>query len=643
MGFNKIAEAFVEIKGDKGKFSATIRQGKRETSNFAKSATKSLKRVSIGLAAIATAATVAAVAIGVKLTRAIIRAGQATISAAVKYDKLNRGLVAVTGSVAEANKQLIRLRKVAELPGLSFEAAIRGSINLQAADLSAQMAERSLTAFGNAIVTMGGGVPELQRVNLQLAQMAARSSGFGEEIRTLRAIVPQIGPILRKAFDGKALEEVSITGKELLEVIVSGLEDIPKATGGVANALDNLKIEFDLLKAAIGKTMLGIVEDTANSLASVLKKIAAMIPEWGKYKDQVSKTFADLIPIVAKETASMMTSMMKIVLASARLIWEPIKFSFFTMMNSLTTEAALGFAKLLKKMGVGTEEGFQKAVAAVREADKEIQDNIEKTFEEGFTNAMKKALAALEVEGPKIASSWERMLAAIASAFDRIKIEEAIAETVKKTTAVLEAIDPAKLKFLIFEPDDPKKLDAVLKDSEKRIISFRDMIDKEMKDRQGRSLANFQEMLREQERAAQDFADAIRPAFENMFIDFFSGNTKNLWQNFFSDLKRIAIRELASIFAIQLLKGLLTGGTSLAATGLGASLSALAPQSIDPTSRAIGGAVSRGARAVGNFLEGGTIIVNDQDLSNFDVQRMTKQVEQGIGPALRQAAADGIQ
>ena len=116
----KIADAFVEIEGDKGKFSKTIKGAKRETAGFAKSATKNLKKISIGLTAIGVAATVAAVAIGVKLTKAIIRAGAAVVKTAVKYDRLKIGMIAVTGSAAETERQLIRLRKLALDPGGLF-------------------------------------------------------------------------------------------------------------------------------------------------------------------------------------------------------------------------------------------------------------------------------------------------------------------------------------------------------------------------------------------------------------------------------------------------------------------------------------------------------------------------------------------
>ena len=48
-----------------------------------------------------------------------------------------------------------------------------------------------------------------------------------------------------------------------------------------------------------------------------------------------------------------------------------------------------------------------------------------------------------------------------------------------------------------------------------------------------------------------------------------------------------------------------------------------------------------GRGVIGNYAASGTVIIQDQDLVNFDQQRLTKQVEQGIAPALARAAADG--
>lgn len=107
----KIAEAFVEIKGDKVKLSKTLAGAKMETTRFAKSAIKALKGVSIGLAAVGAAAVIASIAIGVKLLRSLIDVTKAAANFGDSLDKMSLR----TGETVET------------LSGLGFAAEISGS------------------------------------------------------------------------------------------------------------------------------------------------------------------------------------------------------------------------------------------------------------------------------------------------------------------------------------------------------------------------------------------------------------------------------------------------------------------------------------------------------------------------------------
>src|SRR5215210_433175 len=108
-----------------------------------------------------------AVAVGMGVAGAAAGAfGILAIKAAGNMQSLRMGLDAVSGSSEESEKQLVRLREVAKLPGLGFQEAIQGSVNLQAAGLSANTAERALKSFGNALATVGKGKAELSGVIL---------------------------------------------------------------------------------------------------------------------------------------------------------------------------------------------------------------------------------------------------------------------------------------------------------------------------------------------------------------------------------------------------------------------------------------------------------------------------------------------
>lgn len=637
----KIAEAFVEIQGDKGKFSGTIRGAKRETAEFESSATKNLKRITIGLGVMGAAAATAATVIAVKLTKAIIRAGTSVVQTAIKYDKLKIGLIAVTGSAKEAAIQINRLRVLAEAPGLGFEQAIQGSISLQAAGLSAELAEKSLSAFGNALAVVGKGATELGRVNVQLAQIAAKTSGFGADIRVLKEAIPAIGPALRKAFDGKPLEDVSITGQELIEVLVVELNKLGRAGDSVGNDINNLRTSFDLLKKTVGDTMLDITSDTTKSLTDIVNKITMIIPVWKQNQDAVATVFKNIGVIAIRTTGAMLATLAGMIKNIAVIMWEPLADGLKLVFAKLATEThiPITFAsdipainKAVARLNKPVNDAFRKLGDSIAggEGVKGLEEKLSKSTEKAFSGLTDVALKGFDELTADLTSGLQEINVELDKFVDTLPKTETEAAKTKKAvfdvTAALNKLQQALKRG--FEPVTPLPFTSELVGLDNFIKGITDSMTANM------------EAMKEQ---AQRVADTIGPAFENMFTAFFSGNTKSLWENFWNDLKRIAIRQMATIFATQLITGLLSGRTSFAATGAGALLGGLAPRSVDPTTRAIAGGAVRGARAVGSFLEGGTVIIQDQDLSNFDQQRLTKQVEQGIAPALAEAAADGIQ
>lgn len=547
----KIAEAFVEIQGDKGKYSVTIKRAKMETSGFASSATKSLKKVSIGLAAVAAAATAAAIAIGIKLARAIVNVGKSTISAALKFDKLKRGLTAIVGSAAEAERQLIRLREVAKLPGLSFEQAIQGSINLQAAGLSAELSERALKAFGNALVTVGKGAEDLAGVSLALTQMANKTSGFGQDVRQLQERLPQMQTALRNAFDGKPVEELEITGKELVAALVTEFEKLEAASGGPANEIENLQNAFKNLKVVIGNTMLAATGDTAKSLTSIIDKIAAVIPEWDKYRDQVTKVFLDLIPIIAKATTLMMETMLDIIIALAPLVWEPLVFAAGTAFNKLTTVIAKGVVKMAEEIGSGAgQEMIKKLQENIAKSDAGTQEALNKAFKEPFAKAMEDALAKVPGKMTTFITEMVNLLGAVAAGFDTIEVAtEGAADEVKKIKLSFDNFDTSLVSLNL---DADKFLKTFKTFSQFRIEQMAKKLAKAFNNA-GKQSETLKKLMQEfwdlQRKETEDFVNTFKPAFENMFQDLFTGEIKGLWTQFWTDMRDIAIRKLAEIVA----------------------------------------------------------------------------------------------
>lgn len=196
------------------------------------------------------------------ITAPLAALGAASIRSATQMDSLKRGLTAVSGSSAEANRQLKRLNEVAKLPGLGRVEAIQGSIQLQAAGLSARTAERSLRAFGNALATVGKGKADLDGVTLALTQITSKGKVTAEEINQIAERVPQIRVAMQKAFGTASTEELQkmgISAREFIEKINTELLKLPQVTGGAQNAFENLQDAVRDLTAAIGQQLLPTV------------------------------------------------------------------------------------------------------------------------------------------------------------------------------------------------------------------------------------------------------------------------------------------------------------------------------------------------------------------------------------------------
>ncbi len=239
------------------------------------------------------------------VTAPLLALGKAAVDAAKDFDSLKRGLTAVAGSSAEAERQMKRLKEVAKLPGLSFEQAVQGSIRLQAAGFSAQLAERSLKAFGNALATVGKGSAELEGVNLALSQIMSKGKVSAEEINQIAERVPQIRKIMIAAFgtaDTEILQKAKITSEQFVKVITGELEKLPKVTGGVANSFENFQ---DTMRASLAELGKAILPDLMKAMKDIEEGVKSFIGWWTKLPDATKQNilhFAEFVAVIGPLT-----------------------------------------------------------------------------------------------------------------------------------------------------------------------------------------------------------------------------------------------------------------------------------------------------------------------------------------------------
>lgn len=233
-------------------------------------------------------------------TLPLAAASVAIFDATSKMDSLTRGLEAVAGSASGAQQQLARLTVIARAPGIGFAEAIQGSVRLQSVGFSASLAERSLKTFANAIALTGGGRAELERVTVQLGQLASKGKVLTQDLRPIIGAAPAVGRALRSAFgtiNAEDIEKLNLSTEQFLTMLLDQMEKLPQVTGGLGNAFENLKDSIFRTFAAIG-------QDQSSGLAQLLNSMAERVEALGKSFSSLSPNAQKAVLVLAAMTAA---------------------------------------------------------------------------------------------------------------------------------------------------------------------------------------------------------------------------------------------------------------------------------------------------------------------------------------------------
>jgi tape measure domain-containing protein len=215
------------------------------------------------------------------------------VQAAMAYDSQVRGLAAYAKNAQELQAQLGRLQEIAKLPGLGLKEVRAGVLQLEAAGLNAQTAERALMAFGNALALVGKGKSELDGVILALGQIASKGSISAEEINQIAERVPQIRQVLVSAFgtaSTEAIQKMGISADEAIKRIISGLERLPKATQSALTTFENLQDALEQAFLPIGRGILDIFSSAEGGTMRLIDLVANIGKQIGEVFSAIGKS-----------------------------------------------------------------------------------------------------------------------------------------------------------------------------------------------------------------------------------------------------------------------------------------------------------------------------------------------------------------
>jgi tape measure domain-containing protein len=265
---------------------------------------RSLKTIGRNITAFSQKSLAVGRGISLGFTAPLMAIGATAVNAAADFDSLERALSGIMGGANAAAGEMVKLKEAAKLPGLGFEEAVRGSVNLQAVGLSANEARKTLIGFGTAIAASGGGAVNLASVTKQLTQMISKNRILQEDFGILQENVPLIGDALEKAFGTRNIEKVRETGiaaEDFNMRLVGALQTLPAviaATGGLRNNLDNFKDSLKFAQVELGKAILKNI-DLEGVLKSITDRIENLLIFWGGLTDGTKQ----LIVITAKYIA----------------------------------------------------------------------------------------------------------------------------------------------------------------------------------------------------------------------------------------------------------------------------------------------------------------------------------------------------
>jgi len=224
--------------------------------------------------------------ISLSVTAPLSALGGVALTAALDLDRLRRGLEVSAGSAQAAARQLRDLERIARLPGLGFREAIQGAVQLntvlEGMPDRLNLSSRLLEQFGNALALTGGGRAELDRVIMQLGQMAASGRVLTADLRPIIQTAPAVATALRRAFgtiDAQEIERMGLTTQEFFARLLEGLQSLPRAAQGPATAMEGLQDAIWRARAAVGEAMLPAVTELTNQFADWLERLREANPE----------------------------------------------------------------------------------------------------------------------------------------------------------------------------------------------------------------------------------------------------------------------------------------------------------------------------------------------------------------------------
>lgn len=213
---------------------------------------------------------------------------KSAVELAAERMAVEQALASITGSQQTAQTRLGQLKEAAKQPGIDFGPAATSMMMLEK-QVGGTQGLRIIREFGNAAAFSANQTQAFEGSLRGLTQMLGKGKVSTQELQMqILENSPLVGDALETAFgtrNAEAIGKMDLSMKEFIERLLAGMEQLPRAADGAANALVNFRTATQEAQIAFGKGLLGV--DPAGDINDVTAALERFEPEMYKAGEAV--------------------------------------------------------------------------------------------------------------------------------------------------------------------------------------------------------------------------------------------------------------------------------------------------------------------------------------------------------------------
>jgi tape measure domain-containing protein len=231
-----------------------------------------------------------------RISLPLIALGGVAVKTFAEFDRLEKGLAALSGSAQGGADAFSRLNKIVldTRTTLDLKTAALGEQRLVGAGLAAAEAERTIKQLGIAATVSGSSIDDVGGVLRQFTQIVGKGKVEQEDLNSILDRMPALGALITAEFGGSTAEAIRDTGISM-EDFVSRLTTAIEQNESFQNVQGGLAKSFESFANAVQVGIRPLGEAISKSL-----NLEKNLQRLGDFVGRASQAFADLNPNVQK-------------------------------------------------------------------------------------------------------------------------------------------------------------------------------------------------------------------------------------------------------------------------------------------------------------------------------------------------------